>query len=492
MLESPTRSELGLATLGGVTGVAGSYAVSGYTPSFVVAPIDALVVSLTPGAIVTFVIETIGTAGHLLHIGLSLLLALCLFSGVVLAGLRAATRFESSVAGGIVGGILAWAVAAATTGEPLLAIGAAAPIAVFVPANKPGSATGTFDASRRRTLGSVGAVLGFVGVAAGVGTVRSRDDSTGTVSRTMAVDEKLQTAAERSLSVDSDSLPGLVSSTERFYNTDIAEFDPELTAEDWSMTITGETREDDLTMSSDDLEELPTENRYVTLRCVGERINGHKLDTAVWTGTPLEPLLDEVDPDSDCGCVLLRGADDYFVEFPTDVLRTGFLAWGMNGRELPRSHGHPVRILIPGHWGETNVKWLTEIELLDEEMDGYWERRGWEGTGTVTTVTKLWDEGITQLEDGRMELAGHAYAGLRGVQRVEVSTDGGERWTDATLSEPLPDEDVWRQWRYRYDPDTTHEVVVRAVDQSGNVQTQDPSDPAPSGATGWVRRTIEV
>jgi DMSO/TMAO reductase YedYZ molybdopterin-dependent catalytic subunit len=172
------------------------------------------------------------------------------------------------------------------------------------------------------------------------------------------------------------------------------------------------------------------------------------------------------------------------------VLESGFLAWGMNGKELPTAHGHPVRILIPGHWGETNVKWLTEIELLEEEMDGYWEQRGWEGTGTVKTVAKLWNEGITTLDDGRVELAGHAYAGTRAVSRVEVSTDGGDSWHDADLSEPLPDEDVWRQWRYTFRPDGSHEVVVRATDSDGTVQVKDDADRFPAGASGWVRRTV--
>lgn len=490
MDDTPTRAELGLAALAGVSAVAGSYAVSGYTPAFVVAPIDALVVRLTPGAIVTFVIENVGTAGHLLHIALSLALAVGLFGAVGLVGVRAAAWFESRVVGSALSGAVAWMAAAATTGELLLAAGAAVPVAVLVAVGVGRPRNAAVDRSRRRLLGTVGAVVGFSGVAAGVGTVLSRGSAPDTV-RSTGVSEKLQTAADRSLDVHSDALPGLVSRTDEFYITDIAEFDPEVTAEDWSMTITGETDGPDLTLDFEDLSDLPTENRYVTLRCVGERINGRKLDTAVWTGTPLAPLLDQVDPDSECGCVLLHGADDYFVEFPTEVLRTGFLAWGMNGRELPQSHGHPVRILIPGHWGETNVKWLTTVELLDEEVDGYWERRGWEGTGTVTTVTKLWDEGVTHLDDGRVELAGHAYAGLRGVQRVEVSTDGGETWTDATLSDPLPADDVWRQWRHRFEPTGRHEVVVRAVDQSGNVQTREPSDPAPTGATGWVRRTVE-
>jgi hypothetical protein len=193
---------------------------------------------------------------------------------------------------------------------------------------------------------------------------------------------------------------------------------------------------------------------------------------------------------------MLRAADDFYQEFPLSALEDGLLAFGMNGETIPRSHGYPLRALVPGHWGEVNVKWLTEIEVLEREQQGYWEERGWHGTGPVHTVAKLWDnddlDGIVHNDDGTIQLAGHAYAGTRGIDRVEVSTDGGESWTDAELTDPLPGEDVWRQWSHIYDPpDSEHEVVVRAVDGEGNLQTEAEAGAYPNGATGWVRQTVQ-
>jgi len=506
MVDSPPPEDLTLATLAGVAAVSGSYAVAGYTPAFVAAPIDALVVALTPGSLVTFVIETVGDEGHLLHVGLSLLLAVGTFAASSLAGLAFAERAGSQAAGAGVGGALAWVFAVAITREPVLAAGAALPVAVVTVAG-PGRGASEPDRSRRRTLAAVAGTFGFVGAAVGVRRLASADEQIERAPGTADVDQQLQAAEDRSLDVANDSLPGLVSSIDEFYNVDIAEFDPTLSAEDWSLTITGELAGEARTITYDDLQELPVEHRFVTLRCVGEQLNGRKLDTALWTGTPIEPLLRDVDPDGDCSCAMLRGEDGYFVQFPTEVLADGFLAWGMNGKRLPEAHGYPVRILIPGHWGETNVKWLTEIEVLDEEMDGYWEQRGWAGTGPVNTVAKLWDEGVTMLEDGRIELAGHAYAGTRGIERVDVSTDGGETWTAAELSAPLRGDaveqrsksgqtrsgnDVWRQWRHAFEPAGAHDVVVRAVDGTGAVQPREESDPSPSGASGWVRRTVEA
>ncbi|MXR39770.1 molybdopterin-dependent oxidoreductase [Halobaculum sp. WSA2] len=481
-------SDLLFATLAGLTGVAGSYAVAGNTRRFVVAPIDALVVRMTPGEIVAFVIQNVGEEGHLLHIVLSFAIASGLLGATALVGLAAGRRFGRSVAGAAVAGALAWGLAASITTQPVLALGAAVPVAVWTAVGTGPGITADPDPSRRRSLLASAGALAFTGVSLAVGRSTGDADAAagGTTTRDAEVTTLMQEAEEKSLDISGD-VPGLVSSFEEFYNVDIAEFDPDLSPDGWSMTVTGEVGSD-VTVTYDDLTDMPTEHRFVTLRCVGEGLNGRKLDTAVWTGTPIAPLLEEVDPEGECGCVMLRAEDDYFVQFPVEALEDGFLAWGMNGRSLPRAHGNPVRVLVPGHWGETNVKWLSEIELLDEETDGYWEQRGWHGTGPVNTVAKLWSD--TTLANGRIEVAGHAYAGTRGIERVEVSVDGGDTWRDAELSDPLPGNDVWRQWRYEFDPDGTHDVVVRAIDGEGTLQPENRSESFPSGATGWVEKTI--
>jgi len=486
-----SRGDLVFALLAGITGVVGSYAVAGYTRQFVVAPIDALVVNTTPGAIIAFVIQNVGDAGHLLHIALSFAIATGLLAGIALLGLLAVSRLGRPVLGVAIAGVLAWALVAAVTREPVLALGAAGPVAVFTAVGVTPARSPDHDPSRRRALVSGAGALTFVGLSVGLGRLSAGDDADPGEDQANTDREAADLMADaraKSLDVEGD-IPGLVSTFEEFYNVDISQFDPDLSPDDWSMTITGEVGED-TTVTFDDLTDMPTERRFATLRCVGESLNGQKLDNAVWTGTPIKPLLDEVDPGGECGCAMLRAEDDYFVQFPIEALEDGFLAWGMNGQSLPQSHGHPVRILIPGHWGETNVKWLSEIELLEEEMDGYWEQRGWHGTGPVNTVAKLWSDSM--LEDGTVEVAGHAYAGTRGISAVEVSTDGGASWTDAELSEPLPGEDVWRQWRHEFEADGSHEVVVRAVDGNGDIQPRKESGSFPSGATGWVSTTVDA
>jgi hypothetical protein len=486
------NKEIRTAALAGVSGVAGSFLVAGYSREFVVAPIDALVVRSTPGAIITWTITNIGEMGHLLHIALSAVIAAVILGGASWLGLTAARRVSQWFVAPGLAGILSWAVTALITTQPLLAFGAGVPAAVVtLIGSAPASETGSeYDPSRRRILSSLATTLGFVAAGGGIGWLRGRNEANnGQIAQSAEVNRLLSQASDRSLNMASDDLPGLVSEIKNFYNVDIAEFDPDVPDENWSLQFTGEVGTQ-RTIDFADLSERPTEHRYVTLRCVGESLNGHKVDTAVWTGTPLKPLLQEVDVEGDCGCAMVRAEDDYFVQFPVEALEDAFIAWGMNGRPLPTAHGHPVRLLVPGHWGETNVKWISEIELLEEEMDGYWEQKGWHGTGPVNTVAKLWAD--TQLDDGRIEVAGHAYAGTRGIKRVEVSTDGGSTWTETELSQPLPGEDVWRQWRHVYRPEGDHEVVVRAVDGEGNLQPRERSESYPSGATGWVSKEINL
>jgi DMSO/TMAO reductase YedYZ molybdopterin-dependent catalytic subunit len=208
---------------------------------------------------------------------------------------------------------------------------------------------------------------------------------------------------------------------------------------------------------------------------------------------PLEPLVEQAGPNAEY--VVMHGYDDFFNTVPVEVLRDGFLAYGMNGEVLPRPHGHPVRILLPGHWGEVNVKWVREVEFVKEDEDGYWERRGWDGTGRVNRVAKLWSR-ETNRDEGAIRVGGHAYAGLAGVETVEVSTDGGDTWNEATLSERLDteDRDVWRQWAYEWNADEgeEYEVVVRMIDENGEVQEEERSGSSPDGATGWVSGTVSL
>ena len=485
----------------GVAGVAGSYAATGYTPTFLASPIERFLSRNMPAVAVRFAIENLGSLGQQLNLVTAIALAWLLLgvgaTGALLAGRAANNRLLPAVGTGV----FAWTMTAALTGDLLLALGPAFPAAGVVALAQVVDAYGgraePISSKRRQALSTIGVAAGVTtfGYAAGERRTRLAENApelTAPGADLADIQTKLDTADSRSLGID--GIEPLVS--ENFFEVDINSIDPDLAADDWSLTITGEV-EQEVTVGYDELREIEATNQFSTLRCVGDSLNGNKIDTALWTGVPLQRLLDEAGPQSDCECVLLRSEDGYEVEFPIEAFNRGLAVYGMNGNVLPRGHGYPVRAVIPGHWGEVNSKWLSEIEVLEREVDGYWEQRGWEGTGPVKpTATLHHDE---MLEDGQRRLAGQAYAGLRGVSRVEVSTDGGSTWSEASLSEPLPAADgegraidAWRQWEYSYDPPgSNHTAVVRMVTEDGTVQTDEETGPFPTGPSGWVSREFQ-
>jgi hypothetical protein len=500
-----------VALSAGLASVAGSYGLAGFTPGYVVAPVEGALSRWMPGAIVTFAITVLGDLGQQLNLAFATLLVVLLFATISGLAVVIGRGLDSALVPVVGTGLGTSVVAVALTRQPVpalaaaLAAGLVVGIADLVSLVWGGPGQTIEDGNRRRRVISAlgtAAAMGGLGAAVGRqggGEVADRNDDEEAL--TFAVGDQLATAGAQSFHLD--GMDPLVS--DGFYSVDINSVDPNIEPAGWSLSVTGEVAES-FELTYKDIREMDHEHRFVTLRCVGENLNGRKMDNAVWTGVPVEPLIERASPDSGCGCVMLHAADDYFVRFPIEALREGMLAYGMNGQRLPRGHGAPVRTLVPGHWGEVNVKWLSEIEFLDEEADGYWEQRGWQGTGPVKTVAKL--HGTELRDDGdRVVVGGHAYAGTRGISGVEVSTDGGESWASADLTDRLPgawgpaadrggggDEvaaDAWRLWRHEYAPEGTHEVVARAIERDGTRQPSEETGPVPSGPSGWVSERVD-
>lgn len=481
-----------LAVVTGITGVAGSYMVAGSTPAFVGAPVTSAVFRSTPASIVTFSILVFGKFGKLLGFALALALTVGLFTGLVLVGFAVGRHVERRFGASVLTTGLAWGATSLLTGAPVVALGAAVPmgavLAVLARYSASRIGSGGRAIGRRDVIGGFGLLLGFLGLAFTVGNRRTSENDPDSTNGTLdwRVEAALREAETNGLDVD--GMPGLVSEENSFYEVDINIVNPTVRREDWQLAITGDVTEE-LTVDYGELTSKSPTYEFVTLRCVGDHLNGDLMDTGLWTVVPLAEYIDRAGPTGER--VVLRGDDGYYEEFPLAALEDGYLAYELNGKPLPRKHGYPVRALVLGHWGEINVKWITEIEVLEESVKGYWEKRGWHGTGPVIPIAKLW--AVNRLEGGRIRIGGHAYAGLRGIRRVEVSLDGGSTWNQTELSEPLPSRDVWRQWRYEWDAtEETYDVVVRAIDGNGNVQPRGDANPYPGGAKGWVTETVEA
>jgi len=509
-----------VALAAGVAGVAGSYGAAGFTPAFAVAPVESTLSRAMPGRVITFAITVLGDLGQKLNLVFATLLVAAAFALVTGLAVAIGRRVDVPVVPTLGTAAGVWALTAAATVRPVPALGAAAGAAVVVAAAELAGSSEAVGVStedgngRRRVMSALGVAAAAATVGTAVGRTQTTDASGGSATNAgnggsgddselaFEVEDQVATAEERSYDIDGMD-PAI---SEGFYQVDISSVNPNFDTDEWTLSVTGAV-EAEFELTYDDIREMDHEHRFMTLRCVGESLNGHKTDTAIWTGVPLSTIVEEAAPTGDCGCVMLRSdGDDFYEQFPVDALEDGLLAFGMNGRHLPRGHGAPVRALIPGHWGEINVKWLTQVEFLEAEAEGYWEKRGWHGTGPVETVAKI--HGQQRREDGQVVVGGHAYAGTRGISEVEVSLDGGETWETAELTERLPGawgpaaevgggnteyaEDAWRSWRYVYDPpDEAHDVVARAYEADGTLQPEEERGAFPNGPAGWVEQTID-
>ncbi len=245
----------------------------------------------------------------------------------------------------------------------------------------------------------------------------------------------------------------------------------------------------------EEVQKLPSTSRPITLECIANGPNIGLMSTAIWQGVTLKTLLAQHGGAlPGARYVAFYSVDGYTASLPlNEVLEAdALLAWRMNGAELPQRHGFPMRVLIPGRYGEENPKWLTRIELTDHFVGGLYSDQGWYN-GPLHTTSRI-DSPLPgeHIASGHaFPMAGLAFAGNRGIQKVEVSTDGGKSWNVVTLQPPLS-QDTWVLWNWQWTPllPGSYTLAVRATDGTGELQTSHKQGTVPNGATGY--HTIQV
>jgi sulfite oxidase len=312
---------------------------------------------------------------------------------------------------------------------------------------------------------------------------------------------------------------------------------PTLDPATWRLRVDGLV-EHELDLSLSDLQRwFQPRTEVATLECAGNRraelmevrpIPGQvpwgpaTISTAEWTGASLADVLEAAGTRPGAAHVAFVAPDvarsvDPPQQYGSSISLTKacagevLLAWSMNGAALPRIHGGPVRVVVPGYIGARSVKWVHRITVQAQPSDNYFQAEDYRllppgahpgpgrgislGPLTMTSGIRVPDEGACLLA-GPTDVVGYALAGEgRTIARVDVSLDAGQTWTQADVDDP-PSPWAWQLWHTTLDlPAGSAEITARAWDDSGATQPEFPAslwNPAGYDNSSWARIQVDA
>lgn len=463
--------------------------------------VGSAVVDLTPGPVKEWAIQTLGTLDKPF---LAVVVLVVIASLAAIAGTLETRRrpLGSAViaAGGVLGCMAVLSRQGATPLDTIPTIvGAACGVLALRrltrrfesgPQDADDSSNGT-DAGRRNLL--VMGVLGF-GVLSGVaGAVIARlAHSVAADRRTLVLPKPRSLAPPIPAEVQPQgvALPRFITPSTEFYRIDTALSVPQLSHGEWRLRIHGMV-DHEITFSFDDLARFDIVESVATLTCVSNPVGGKLISTGVWTGYRVADLLAAAGVHKDADMVLSTSIDGFTAGTPVQALTDGreaLLAVGLNGQPLPVEHGYPARLVVPGLYGYVSAtKWVVDLELTRfDRAQAYWTRQGWAAQAPVKTESRIdVPRGGQKVPLGPVVFGGVAWAQNRGVRAVEVRI-GDAEWQPAELGASYSNQ-TWRLWSFPWQAKSPgkHTITVRAIDNTGAVQTEQRADPVPDGATGW-------
>jgi len=308
----------------------------------------------------------------------------------------------------------------------------------------------------------------------------------------------------------------------RYHNAVI----PEVKAGEWRLRIGGDALRSPLELTLEQMRRdfKPVEIAALCL-CSGNRRSFFEpkvpgiqwgsgaMGNARWRGVRLKDVLAAAGIGKSALEVSLDGADSGVLKTTPDFIKSlplakaldenTLIAFEMNGEPLPHWNGFPARLIIPGWTATYWMKHLTAVNVMSKAFDGFWMKTAYripkdrftsgqfssQETGSAMPITEmLVNSLITNVEDGQslpankaMEIKGVAWDGGNGIAQVEVSTNGGVTWHQATLKQDYG-RFSWRQWHFSFEPKRlgAYLIMARATSQSGASQPLEPI-PNPSG-----------
>jgi DMSO/TMAO reductase YedYZ molybdopterin-dependent catalytic subunit len=452
------------------------------------------ILSLMPGFVFGFLIDTLQHAGKVVE-EFGLIVAMVVGLGVLgaawaVAALRWQMQYLALMFAGI-GWLVVVAILLPLGGAGFLGLndGPTTPLiwaalfavySVVLQLGREGSGAAGVDQGRRRLLGTLPLTIGAISL--GVLAFRLLPDWYSAIFN--PPEAGLRGPAPE------------ITPVENFYIVSKNFVDPVVDGQDWSLTVGGLV-DHPLKLSLTDLRALPGVNEYVTLECVSNDVGGGLMSTGSFTGVRLADLLTMAQARAQGTWVAFTARDGYTESVPVSLVRASpeiIVAYDLDGAPLPSSHGFPARMVIPGLYGMKGPKWLDRIDLVNRESGGYWEQQGWDHNPIVKTTTRIdapVDGGVVKL--GPVTIAGVAFAGTRGIKKVEVSTDGGASWSEAPFKAPLSSL-TWVLWTADWTPSAegAYRIMARATDGTGALQDARGASSYPSGASGFHTIHIDI
>lgn len=274
----------------------------------------------------------------------------------------------------------------------------------------------------------------------------------------------------------------------------------QVNAEKWQLKIAGEVNTP-VTLNFQDILNAPQEEFYLTMECIGNPTGGNLIGNARWTGTPLLPFLQKAGVKPSAIEFAMKGADWYETTLPvTEVMRPEVrLVHRMNGAPLTADHGYPVRIIIPGHFGQKQPKWIVGIDAIAKRKTGFWENQGWSNTAEIPTHSlmrqvhdsRVWNKRhqvrITRnnWEKGVL-LAGVALDRSTPIRSIQISTDNGGTWQTVEQNRPESPHE-WTLWRYWWKPTQPGRYSLLARASSERQQQPIDDKNGKDGSSGILR-----
>ncbi|MFV0532110.1 MAG: molybdopterin-dependent oxidoreductase [Cumulibacter sp.] len=494
--------EAGLAGLG----IAHLVAVIVNPGSAPVLVIGSTVVDLTPQPVKQWAIATFGSADKIFLLSVIGVVAALLFA---IAGLLA-RRWIGWGAGamGVVGAVCIAAALLRPSANVSWAIPSLIAIAVAIGAlialtkalavagrNGDGAADPAADRddtahrSSRRSflkLGGAAATVGAVSLLAGQWLIANAQKAVKiALPRAASPLPKLPTGLE-------EKIPGISAfrtPSNEFYRVDTALVVPTIDPADRSLTIDGDV-DNPLVLNFEDLTSYEVIERDITMTCVSNEVGGPYVGAARWLGVRVSDVLADAGVRGGVDQILSRDIDGMTISTPIEALtddREALLAFGMNGEQLSRERGFPVRLVTPRLYGFVgSTKWLTSLTATTyAKQQAYWTECGWDTDGTIHTQARIdVPKPLAEVTAGEPGfIGGVAWAQGRSIAKVEVKVGDGP-WQQATLGADAGI-DYWRQWYLPWTPESgSQRLQVRATDGTGAVQTEKKAPPYPSGATG--------